>query len=635
MPNEDFLKGASRAAPVVSNNERLVTAPMSTAAPSVDARDDPNIRSLATGTPAASNSPATWRNNGGSVISALEHMKREERKRAREDKPPGVASGHVRVRPRDLSETSNTLAGASASVANHTSSALPSHEPRSPEPGYLDDFEFTAADLASIDEVLGGRGNTTVLDNGKAPIDAQRGALPALTVGRPSKAMNADSGMPPSSTSALPSHEPRSPEPGYLDDFEFTAADLASIDEVLGGRGNTTVLDNGKAPIDAQRGALPALTVGRPSKAMNADSGMPPSSTSALPSHEPRSPEPGYLDDFEFTAADLASIDEVLGGRGNTTVLDNGKAPIDAQRGALPALTVGRPSKAKPQAVARLTSGCIELGDEVLIGRASTLSGQPATLFETRNQSFRRTGKWPTEEELDLMSVLIKISDPEGTYIPRPQLYFQLGQEKYAEVMDKVGLSHKNFSALRTSDQHFYDTPAGRRSCSHNYEFTLQAGTNNPDMLIKRPEGHFIGFWPKLFGMKSLAEITEKSGVENAWLKAADNTYMTQRVYNLAVRKGAEEAFAKFIARDDVTECNDVFHVSGRRTGEYVDSTIGCIRSVADPVQSTVVEDDPNASLLAPHDNGGWPTRPPDNMASGSSRRLDDRERCRGADIGR
>ncbi|MCP3468651.1 hypothetical protein [Bradyrhizobium sp. CCGUVB23] len=133
------------------------------------------------------------------------------------------------------------------------------------------------------------------------------------------------------------------------------------------------------------------------------------------------------------------------------------------------------------------------------------------------------------------MSVLIKTDDPEGAYAP------EIGcarsrRQRYIEKMDELGLSHRVFGSVKNPGPHSYDTPAGRRTALHNYEFPLQTGNYNPDILI-RHDGVFTGLWPKLATRKTpLASLTQEFGADNVWLKAADNTYLTECAYNYKER---------------------------------------------------------------------------------------------------
>ncbi|MCP3477843.1 hypothetical protein NLM33_48035 (plasmid) [Bradyrhizobium sp. CCGUVB1N3] len=375
------------------------------------------------------------------------------------------------------------------------------------------------------------------------------------------------------------------------DDFDdLTEDDWSRIDEAMWGHGDAPVVDKGKAKSDVH---FDDLTEGDWSKsdqllpAMNREGGSDTHEDESLAGSsgrvgEPTSgrgersntlaasssansqiggafpPDAAMHDDFDdLTEDDWSRIDEVMWGHGDTPVVDKGKAKSDVRDVALPATAIGHPSEAMPRSVPLRTFERVEVGDKLLIGHESNSEWHHSMLFETPQQHFRRVGRWLDKEEYDQMSVLIKSDDPEGAYSPRNRLFSQLGRQRYIEKMDELGLSHRVFGSVRSPGPHSYDTPAGRRTALHNYEFPLQTGNYNPDILI-RNDGVVIGLWPKLVDAKTLASLTQEFGADNVWLKAADNTYLTECAYNHKEREGAEGAFAKFIARDDAIERDDL-----------------------------------------------------------------------------
>ncbi|MGQ4815601.1 MULTISPECIES: hypothetical protein [Rhizobium/Agrobacterium group] len=192
------------------------------------------------------------------------------------------------------------------------------------------------------------------------------------------------------------------------------------------------------------------------------------------------------------------------------------------------------------------------IGDNLLIGNEPVPPWphpwEHVVLFETCRQIFERKGKWPIAEDLDNSVILVKkVDGAQTSYMPRNQLLLHLGPQKYLERMKALGLSENTFSRLKTDRQYHYNTPAGPRVSDHDYEFPLQAGVHNPEVMVQHRGGTFFAFWPKLLRLEKLATVTNTYGTENVWLKSPDNAYMTPATYNSRAADGAEDLFAKFI----------------------------------------------------------------------------------------
>ncbi|MBO9101844.1 virA/G regulated protein (plasmid) [Rhizobium sp. K1/93] len=192
------------------------------------------------------------------------------------------------------------------------------------------------------------------------------------------------------------------------------------------------------------------------------------------------------------------------------------------------------------------------IGDNLLIGNEPVPPWphpwEHVVLFETCRQIFERKGKWPIAEDLDNSVILVKkVDGAQRSYMPRNQLLLHLGPQKYLERMKALGLSENTFNRLKTDRQYHYNTPAGPRVSDHDYEFPLQAGVHNPEVMVQHRGGTFFAFWPKLLRLERLATVTNTYGAENVWLKSPDNAYMTPATYNSRVADGAEDLFAKFI----------------------------------------------------------------------------------------
>ncbi|WP_314963798.1 hypothetical protein [Bradyrhizobium cosmicum] len=349
----------------------------------------------------------------------------------------------------------------------------------------------------------------------------------------------------------------------YLRDFtDFTDADWAECDELLGKVEAQRSLDKGKAKLEVQMERRAAITIDSPGQATPRSGGRGEgantvAASSSGASHVGGTPASEAYHDYlrDFTDADWAECDELLRKVEAQRSFDKDKAKIDDQMERPDAITSGLLSQATLRSSTGQTIECIEIGgDNLLIGLESEPKWNHAMLFETPQQHYRRTGRWLTKNEYDIKSVLIKIGGPGGSYVPRSELYLRLGPRGYGEAMDMYELSHQTFSERRTDGPLSYETPGGRRTCLHNYRFPRQAGTFNPDILIQNDSGGFVGIWPKLNNVTTLASLTRTFGAKGVWLKGADNTYMTERAYDLRVPEGAEGAFAKFIAGDDASQ---------------------------------------------------------------------------------
>ncbi|WP_145963816.1 hypothetical protein [Bradyrhizobium algeriense] len=483
----------------------------------------------------------------------------EEVAGVRENESRRSASVHEGRRSRGLRERANTGA---ASPRAHSRI----HGVRAFDGTMLDDYfsNFTDADWAKWDEL-----NTASLDKGKAKIDVQMERRSAITIDSPGQAMPRSSGRGEgantvAASSSGASHIGGTPASEAHHDYlrDFTDADWAECDELLREVEAQRSLDKGKAKIDVQMERPAAITIDAPGQATPRSSGRGEgantvAASSSGASHVGGTPASEAHHDYlrDFTDADWAECDELLRKVEAQRSFDKGKAKIDDQMERPDAITSGLLSQETLRSSTGQTIECIEIGgDNLLIGHESEPKWNHAMLFETPQQHYRRTGRWLTKNEYDIKSVLIKIGGPGGSYVPRSELYLRLGPRGYGEAMDMCELSRQTFSERRTDGPLSFETPGGRRTCLHNYRFPRQAGTFNPDILIQNDSGGFVGIWPKLNNVTTLASLTRTFGAKGVWLKGADNTYMTERAYNLRVPEGAEGAFAKFIAGDDASQ---------------------------------------------------------------------------------
>ena len=196
--------------------------------------------------------------------------------------------------------------------------------------------------------------------------------------------------------------------------------------------------------------------------------------------------------------------------------------------------------------------------------------------FLTRDQHEKKYGRRLEKDELDARAVLIR-DDVTGSYLPKIRVYTKMlteegGHDQFNALMDELGLSQRPFNeGLREVpiQDRFYDTPAGIRERRRLFKYPLQAGEENPDLLLRNSEGEFIGIYPKLEGVERLSALTDHYGIKNVWLKTSGNVYKTPEVYNSETKVRpqrtsndtidvAQMAFARFtnqiyeVKRDDL-----------------------------------------------------------------------------------
>ncbi|OWK25296.1 hypothetical protein AJ87_11515 [Rhizobium yanglingense] len=233
-----------------------------------------------------------------------------------------------------------------------------------------------------------------------------------------------------------------------------------------------------------------------------------------------------------------------------------------------------------------------DVGDNLLIGHAPNPAWRDAVFFETPKQMFERTGKWLAKDELDYFSaVLVKIHEPEKTYVPANQLFNQLGPERYIETMRKLGLSEGTFSSLNAEMRY------GQRISGPCGDFPGPSGIHHPDILVHDQSGKFFAFWPELLGISSLATVNETFGAEKVWLKSIDGVYMTPAGCNSRLPEGAEGAFGKLVGRPHIIEDNDVLRPLTRTSNFKAVTEANFDRPLADHNgEQSYIVDVPNRS---------------------------------------
>lgn len=188
---------------------------------------------------------------------------------------------------------------------------------------------------------------------------------------------------------------------------------------------------------------------------------------------------------------------------------------------------------------------------DVLIGER-TPSGE-ATWFHTHGQFNELYGHVATHMELDERPVLIKSA--EGNYEPKPNVY-RRNVKDFSEMMEGLSLSdnafqHQNYFGKAVPGNDTYKTPGGARKREINYQHPLQAGEQNPDLMVRLSNGQFLAIYPKLHNNmknKALDDVVAEHGKDNVWLKTSGNSYLTPDQYNKRVKDdhAAEKAYAKF-----------------------------------------------------------------------------------------
>jgi len=176
--------------------------------------------------------------------------------------------------------------------------------------------------------------------------------------------------------------------------------------------------------------------------------------------------------------------------------------------------------------------------------------------YYTREE-YRKIYKNNKAIDLESKEIIYKSIDKDGSYLPK-SLFHEKYKDRFNEVMDKYCLTNDPFNSLakngripgvdgRLTYQTFTrPTPGGPRPQKHEYSYPVQAGADNPDLLIRqRGEGgkfRFTAMWANKEGIETPQQAIKRFGKDNVWCKRFNNTFAPLYRYDDLVRSspGAE-----------------------------------------------------------------------------------------------
>lgn len=213
--------------------------------------------------------------------------------------------------------------------------------------------------------------------------------------------------------------------------------------------------------------------------------------------------------------------------------------------------------------------------NDVLIADLDQLqSGAHEVIFRTESQWERHFGKPPTHADKDATCTITSLEP--GIYQSKPRIWQSIEADEHANWEAQRDERDRKFAALmkskRQSTNSFnkryisgllkgadakYETPTGERDRNKAYEAPLQAGQDNPEVLIRFEDGAHLGVYLSLCeGTKhttSFKEVTEKYGKDNVWLKNPRTfDYMTLKEFNrrTPIYDAAEKVFCEYMGRE-------------------------------------------------------------------------------------
>lgn len=198
----------------------------------------------------------------------------------------------------------------------------------------------------------------------------------------------------------------------------------------------------------------------------------------------------------------------------------------------------------------------LQFNEDVLIADDTPADRPDEVIFLTRQQYANKYGEVPSAHQLDQRSILIR--NENGDYITKEQTYQAItpkstiprGKQKaerdrlFSEKMERLGLSTRRFGEYYQLNC-YVDTPAGSRWRGKAFTRPLEAGQNNPDLLMRTIDGHFRGVYPKLrpdMHPFSIDEIVSRPDIDKMWLKDSENNYLS------FIRLGVERAQNIYVA---------------------------------------------------------------------------------------